>query len=44
MLPEVTVRGVSPETRARNYSSAYDRYALPDLINWGLEGTVGKAL
>ena len=44
MLPEVTVRGVSPETRARNYSSAYDRYALPDLINWGLEGTIGKAL
>ena len=23
MLPEVTVRGISPETRARNYSSAY---------------------
>ena len=23
MLPEITIRGVSPETRARNYSSAY---------------------
>ena len=34
MLPEVTVRGISPETKARNYSSVYDRYALPDLINW----------
>ena len=44
MLPEFTVRGISPETRARNYSSAYDRYALPDLINQGLEGTIGKAL
>ena len=44
MLPGLTVRGVNPKTRARNYSSAYDRYALPDLINWGLEGTVGKAL
>lgn len=44
MLPEFTVRGISPKTRARNYSSAYDRYALSDLINWGLESTVGKAL
>jgi hypothetical protein len=24
MLPEVTVRGVSPETRAKNYSSNFD--------------------
>ena len=44
VLPEITVRGISPETKARNYSSVYDRYALPDLINWGLENTAGKAL
>lgn len=44
MLPEITVRGISPETKYRNYSSVYDRYALPDLINWGLENTAGKAL
>lgn len=44
VLPEITVRGISPETKARNYSSVYDRYALPNLINWGLENTAGKAL
>lgn len=44
ILPGFNIIGISPKTRAKNYSSAYDRYALPDLINWGLEGTIGKAL
>ena len=34
ILPGFNVIGISPKTRAKNYSSVYDRYALPDLINW----------
>ena len=44
ILPGFNVIGISPKTRAKNYSSAYDRYALPDLINYGLESTIGKTL
>ena len=44
ILPGFNIIGISPKTRAKNYSSAYDRYALPDLINYGLESTIGKTL
>lgn len=45
MLPEVTVRGVSPETRAKNYSSYFDgTYELSQRDIYGMMPIIGDAL
>ena len=45
MLPEVTVRGVSPETRAKNYSSNFDgTYGLSQRDVYGMMPIIGDAL
>lgn len=38
VIPEVVVSARDP----KNYRSSFDRYAVPDLINWATENTVGK--
>lgn len=40
IIPEVVVSARDP----KNYRSSFDRYAVPDLINWVTENTVGRAL
>lgn len=45
LLPEVTVRGVSPETRARNYSSNFDgTFGLSQRDVYGMMPIIGDAL
>ena len=44
-LPGLTVRGISPETRAKNYSTSFDgTYGLTPRDIYGLMPVVGDAL
>ena len=45
MLPGLTVRGISPETRAKNYSTSFDgTYGLTPRDVYGMMPVVGDAL